>query len=153
MIIQVMIKYPHQLMLTYLHLFEWLCNMLFFHVCQQENYFEWKLCTRSCSMDRKEREPKLIQLANWIGRATSVIPGGQQAVDDVDTFGPIIFFPKYFTAFCFIIFDISNIFPKGWTCFSLLQTGKFAGVILLYPQSTTVNTSRRIQPSTPAWLA
>ena len=40
--------------------FIWLiCNVLFFHVRQQENCFEWKLCTctHSCSMDRKEREP------------------------------------------------------------------------------------------------
>ena len=29
-------------------------------------------------MDRKEREPNLIRLANWIWRVTSVIPGGQQ---------------------------------------------------------------------------
>ena len=38
MVIQVIIKYLHQLMLT-LHLFEWLCNMLFFHACEQENCF------------------------------------------------------------------------------------------------------------------
>ena len=63
MIIQVIIKYPRQLMLT-LHLFEWLCNMLFFHACQEENCVEWKLCTRPCSMDRNEREPNLIRLAN-----------------------------------------------------------------------------------------
>ena len=35
MIIQVIMKYPHRLLLT-LRLFEWLCNMLF-HTCQQEN--------------------------------------------------------------------------------------------------------------------
>ena len=70
-----MIKYPHQLMLT-LHLFE--CNMLFFHACQQENYFEWKSCTRSYSMNRKERETNLIRLADWIWRVTSVILEGQQ---------------------------------------------------------------------------
>ena len=34
MIIQVIIDYLHQLMLM-LHLFEWLCNMLFFHACQK----------------------------------------------------------------------------------------------------------------------
>ena len=77
MIIQVIVKYLHQLMLM-LHLFEWLCNMLLFHPCQQENCFEWNLRTRSCSMDRKEREPNLIRLANWIWRVTSVIPEGQQ---------------------------------------------------------------------------
>ena len=32
-------KYLHQLMLM-LHLFEWLCNILLFHACQQENCFE-----------------------------------------------------------------------------------------------------------------
>ena len=75
-------------MLT-LHIYEWLCNMLLFHACQQENCFEWNLCTRSCSMDRKEREPNLIRLANWVWCVTSVIPGGQQAETLLQDIHPI----------------------------------------------------------------
>ena len=32
-------NHPHQLLVK-LHLFEWLCNMLPFHACQQENCVE-----------------------------------------------------------------------------------------------------------------
>ena len=31
-------NHPH-LLLVKLHLFKWLCNMLLFHACQQENCF------------------------------------------------------------------------------------------------------------------
>ena len=79
-----MIKYPHQLMLA-LHLFGYVCNMLFLHVCQQDNLdcFEWKLCTHSCWMYQKEQEPDLIWLANWIRHVTWDIPKGQQEVQMV----------------------------------------------------------------------
>ena len=99
---QVMIKYPHQLMPT-LHLFE--CNMLSFNACQQENYFEWKSCTRSCSMDLKERETNLIRLANWTWRVTSVIPGGQQVYVH---FGLIFRIVQYFQVFMkYSLFDFN----------------------------------------------
>ena len=59
MIIQVMIKYPHQLMIR-LHLFQWLgCSFMFVNkrTILNEN------CVR-LSMDQKEREQSLIRLAN-----------------------------------------------------------------------------------------
>ena len=56
-----------------------MCNTLFSHACRQENYFEWKLWTNSCSMDWKEWGPNLIWLVNWIWRDSSIIPSmGQQ---------------------------------------------------------------------------
>ena len=55
------------------------CNAyILLNGCRQENCFEWKSWTRSCSMDRKERERNLIWLVNWMWRDSSVIPGGQQ---------------------------------------------------------------------------
>ena len=63
MIIQIMIRYTNQLMLE-LHLFGYVicCSLLFVNKITVLN--ENCVRVRSCSMDRKEREPNLIRLAD-----------------------------------------------------------------------------------------
>ena len=63
MIIQVVIKYPHQLMLA-LHLFGYVICCFFLFVNKITVLNENCVRVRSCSMDQKEREPNLIRLAN-----------------------------------------------------------------------------------------
>ena len=50
---------------------------MFFYVCQQEELF-WMKIVCAFMFDGPKREE--LRLANWIGRATSVIPGGQHEV-------------------------------------------------------------------------